>query len=107
MKIVQMEMDRRKHGKTGMMWVIVMDEFAAIMSDNKTARPVGQVLEAINREARKMQMFSLLISQEWLASRLGGSELRHSAPSYLIHNTPESVAGLIVPSDIAASAPTH
>jgi hypothetical protein len=106
LKLVAMEQDRRLHrGKRGLLWVVVIDEFAAVMADNKVNREAARVLEDINRQARKVDMFSLLVSQEWLASRTGGSELRHSAAAFVLHNTPESVASLIVPADVAGLAP--
>lgn len=103
MKIVQLEMKRRLRGKKGDVWVIVMDEFAEVMS-GASAKAVATVLEKINQQARKVEMFAFLISQEWKVSRTGGSELRNSIASFVLHSMPESVAGLIVPSDVASKA---
>lgn len=105
MKIVEMEMDRRKHGKKGDTWVIVMDEFVSLMHDPKVAGPVSKMIEALNQQARKMGMFSLLISQQWKASALNGStDLRQSIPTFIVHNMPEHIACLILPSVHARQA---
>lgn len=103
MHVVDLEFDRRTHGKQGNTWVIVMDEFAGIMSSD-AAKPVSRILEKLNQQARKMDMFALLISQEWKATRTGGSELRHSIVSFIVHNTPEAIAELIIPRDEAPKA---
>ena len=100
MSVVKMEMDRRLKGKRGGTWVIVIDEFGVV------ADLVAPVLEEINQQARKVDMFALLVSQEWKATRIGGSELRHSIVSFAVHNMPESIASLIVPPNIARQAPT-
>lgn len=105
MQVVQLEMDRRLHGKQGDVWVIVMDEFAAVMG-SEASSSVASMLERLNQQARKVGMFALLVSQEWKATRTGGSELRHSIVSFIVHNTPEQIASLIVPSDVASLAPT-
>lgn len=103
MNVIETEFLRRQQGKTGNVWVIVMDEFAGIMSTN-AAKSVARVLEQVNQQARKMDMFALLISQEWKATRTGGSELRHSVVSFVVHNTPEAIAELIIPKDEAPKA---
>lgn len=103
--IMAMEMERRKSGKVGDLWVIVIDEFASVMMDEATAKPTSLMLEAINQQARKMHMFAILVSQEWLASRTGGTALRDSIKTYIVHNMPESKASLIVPNDVAHQAP--
>jgi hypothetical protein len=103
--IMDMEMKRRLGGKVGDLWVIVIDEFASVMMDEKTAKPTALMLEAINQQARKMHMFAVLVSQEWLASRTGGTALRDSIKTYIVHNMPEAKAGLIVPNDVAHQAP--
>ena len=104
MDVVRLEMERRLRGKTGLVWVIVMDEFVDIMSDEETAGPVALMLERLNQQGRKMGMFALLVSQEWKATRTGGSELRHSIVTFVLHNMAESIARLIVPPDVAHQA---
>jgi hypothetical protein len=105
MRIFNMEMSRRELGKTGDLWVIVMDEFAEIMSDENVAGSVARNLEWINQRARKMHMFSILVSQEWKATRTGGSELRHSVVSFIIHNMPQQIAELLTDEEHARQAP--
>jgi hypothetical protein len=104
MQIFEMEMHARMRGKTGDYWVIVADEFVEVMADPKTSKAISLVIEKINQQARKMNMFAILSSVEWKSSRLGGTELRDSIASFVVHNMPERLASLIVPSDIAREA---
>lgn len=102
MQVIDMELQRRLVGKTGDTWVIVMDEYAALMTrDQAVARSVASVIEQINNQARKMNMFSLLISQNWKVSRTGSSELRDSIATFVLHQMPQSVAKLITTDDVA------
>jgi len=105
MEVVAMEQDRRKFGKRGDVWLIVVDEFASVMQ-SQAAGAVGGVLERMSQQARKMNMFAILVSQEWLYSRVGGTELRHAIQSFVVHNTPEAVAELIIPKQYAGIAPS-
>src|SRR6266702_8974583 len=50
-------------------------------------------------------MLAIVISQEWKASRTGGSEMRDSIVTYMLHNTPERISSLLVPSDVARQTP--
>lgn len=106
MKVVDLEMERRKQGKTGEAWVIVLDEFAAIMSDPTTIKPVSDMLTSLNQQARKMNMFSLLITQEFKASAMGGStDLRNSISGWVVHRMNEANAALALPSAEARKVP--
>lgn len=105
MVVVKTEMDRRLHGKDGDLWIIVIDEFSSVMRSS-AARGVADMIETINQEARKMSMFAFLISQEWKGTRTGGTELRHSIASFVVHNMPPAIAELIVPFDVARKANT-
>src|SRR5260221_900992 len=77
-----------------------MDAGAAVFSSS-IGGEVAKLLEDINRQARKVNMFAVVISQEWKVSRTGSSEMRSAIVSYILHNMPESIAELIVPSDVA------
>lgn len=105
MQVVKMEMDRRLHGKDGDLWIIVIDEFSSVMKSS-AAQSVADMIETVNQEARKMNMFAFLISQEWKGTRTGGTELRHSIASFVVHNMPPTIAELIVPYDVARKANT-
>src|SRR6266568_870083 len=94
----------RMRGGEGPMWVMVIDEGAAVFS-SRISKKVSKLLENINRQARKVKMFAIVISQEWKASRTGGSEMRDSIVTYMLHNTPERISGLLVPSDVARQTP--
>lgn len=103
--ILELEMKRRLHGKEGDLWVIVADEFAALM-DTDLAKRLARLLEKINQQARKVGMFALLSSVEWKATRTGGSELRHSIVSFIAHNMPKQISELVLPGDVASQTPT-
>lgn len=105
MKIMWFEMDRRKKGKTGETWVVVIDEAVTLFDDPKIAVSISNMIQDLNRQARKMNMFTLVISQEWKGSRVGGTDLRHSIATLLLHSMPQDVAGLLVPDDIARKVP--
>jgi len=94
----------RMRGGEGPMWVMVIDEGAAVFS-SRISKKVSKLLENINRQARKVKMFAIVISQEWKASRTGGSEMRDSIVTYMLHNTPERISSLLVPSDVARQTP--
>ena len=94
----------RMRGGEGPMWVMVIDEGAAVFS-SRVSKKVSKLLENINRQARKVKMFAIVISQEWKASRTGGSEMRDSIVTYMLHNTPERISSLLVPSDVARQTP--
>ena len=94
------EFERRMGGGIGPMWVLVMDEGASVFSSS-VGGSVSVLIENINGQARKVDMFSIIASREWKASRLNGTEMRDTIVSFALHNTPESVADLVVPSDVA------
>ena len=106
-QVVEMEMTRRMNGKKGDMWVTVIDEFIEVMDNPTAAKVVGKMLSKLNQQARKMRMFSLLISQDWKASMVGGNtDIRNSIATFLVHNTAESVANMILPASEAAKSLT-
>ncbi len=94
----------RMRGGKGPMWVLVMDEGAAVFS-SPVADAVSKLLENINRQARKVNMFAIVISQEWKASRTGGSAMRDSIVTFMLHNMPTRISELLVPSDVARQTP--
>lgn len=97
------EFERRMRGGTGPMWVLVMDEGAAVFG-KPVGKEVGKLIEDINRQARKVKMFVIVISQEWKASRTG-SEMRDSIVTFIAHNMKQSVSELMLPSDVAKQTP--
>ena len=94
------EFERRLTGGSGPMWVLVIDEGASVFSSS-VGVSVSTLIENINGQARKVDMFVIIASREWKASRLNGTEMRDTIVSFVLHNTPESVAELVVPSDVA------
>src|SRR6266851_3121126 len=105
MEAVDAEMLARLSGKTNTdTWVIVIDEFASII-DTPEAESVYTVIKRINQQARKVGMFAIISSAEWKADTTGGTSIRNSIVTFLIHSMPEQVARLIVP-QIAHQAPT-
>lgn len=106
MKYIKDEQDRRLGGDAWQdVWVIVIDEFAHVMTDPERAEAALPVLRSINSLARQLDIFAILISYEWLARIMDGTELRHAIATFAIHNMTESIASLLVPSDAARQAP--
>lgn len=103
--ILELEMDRRVHGKEGDMWVVVFDEFASVM-DGPESKRVAAVLKKMNREARKLLMFALLSSVDWKANNSGGTDVRNAISSFVLHGMPQAVAELIAPGEASKEAPT-
>lgn len=106
MEFIAKEQKRRLDGGDWQdVWVLVVDEFAHIMTDPERAEAALPVLRSINSLARQLDIFAILISYEWLARIMDGTELRHAIATFAIHNMTESVASLLVPSDAARQAP--
>lgn len=100
-RLLALELDRRLHGKKGLAWVVVVDEFSALMADSKIAKVLGPTLELMNEQARKVHMSAVLVGQVWKATRTGGTELRNTLPQFKAHRMPRSYAELVVPLDVA------
>lgn len=100
-KLIRLEMERRLQGKKGPHWVVIIDEFSAVMQNSKVSKEVGALLEALNEQARKLHITVLLIGQVWKATRTGGSELRDTLPQFKAHRMSRAWAKLLMPEDVA------
>lgn len=102
--LVDLELKRRKKGKTGPLWVVIIDEFTSVMESPIAGRVAG-MLERISQQARKYNLLGVLIGQNWKGTRTGGTELRNSIPWFFVHRMPKQVSELILPSDVAKLTP--
>lgn len=107
-RVVREEMRARKAGERGQkpdMWVLVIDEFAEV-AESENGDGVIDLVRQINQQARKLSMFAIIASPDWTAKTLGGTEIRHSVVSFIMHNMPTDVSDLILPSAGARQTPT-
>lgn len=84
--------------------VLVVDEFTAIMDDPALSPLLSRLLLLINEQARKVDMFALVSSPQWKASRVSGTEVRNTIASFLVHNMPPNIARQLVPCAEAETA---
>jgi len=83
-ELVSEELRRRKAGARGAPMLFVADEYSALQR-GELAEPLGQLVEALGQEGRKLGLFALVAGQVWTASRAGGSEVRDSLASAYVH----------------------
>lgn len=99
------ELKRRQKTGKGHPIILVVDEFTRLMRTREIAEELGELLEAIAQEGRGYNIFALLTGQVWTATRTGGTELRYSIASSLIHRIQEAQAALLIPSKYAKHCP--
>lgn len=82
--------------------ILVVDEFSAIMRQAGTDSPWAKVadallplLEDLNTEGRKHKVYALCIGQVANASRTGGSEVRDTFNTRIVHTMREKQATLL------------
>ena len=89
------ELDRRIQGAPCYPLALAIDEFSGYM------RADGGVMagdiERLVLEGRKFALVCLLLGQSWVVSRSGGSSLRDSLSSSLLHRSKPSVARAVLP----------
>lgn len=78
------EIERRKAKGRGEPWVLIADEFSALMRGD-LAEPLGLLMEAIAQEGRKLGIYGLALGQAWQVDRSGGGSMRDSLASCYIH----------------------
>lgn len=105
-KVLRFEFEERLNGKKGRPWVLIIDEFSAIMKDKTVAPQVADMLEVLGEEGRKFGLTITLIGQVWKATRTGGTEVRDVLPEFIAHRMPENWAKLVVPSSSVRKVPT-
>lgn len=92
------EAKERLSGKeSGKKFVLVVDEFTALMEDEKVAPMLNSLITKINEQARKVGMFALLASPAWKANRVNGTDVRNTIASFLVHNMPPNIARQLIP----------
>jgi hypothetical protein len=79
-------------GKLDYPYILVVDEFSAIMRQMKTQEKWGEVaeelaalLEIYNEEGRKHKCYAICIGQTSNASRTGGTEVRDTFNTRIVH----------------------
>jgi hypothetical protein len=89
--LVVEELGRRKSGGRGEPWLFLVDEFSALQR-GELAAPLGDLVEALGQEGRKLGLYAMVCGQVWTAARAGGSELRDSLASAYVHRLRPSQA---------------
>lgn len=89
-------------------WLIVVDEFVGLLEDEgeEVVEKVNKLLEYINSHARKADVFAVVTSPQWKSTKLGGTDLRGSIASFLLHQMPAAIARQMVPVEVANLAPS-
>lgn len=83
-KMVRSEVQKRKGGRGGKPWLVVVDEYAALMRSS-VAEEVGAMVEELGQEGRGFGLTALVSSQVWNGTRAGGSEVRDALASHIVH----------------------
>lgn len=78
--------------------LVVADEFAGLVSDSIAGRPLINLLELINTQARKLSVFALVASPQWKGTRVD-TEFRHSIASFVLHRMQPSIAQMLIPAE--------
>lgn len=82
--MVRREVVARKEGKSGRPWLVIVDEYAALMRSS-AGEAVGAMVEELGQEGRGFGLTALVSSQVWNGTRAGGSEVRDALASHIIH----------------------
>ncbi len=80
------------------------DEATGLLGHSAIGPQLARLLEQIAQRYRKVGIFASISGQIWTASRTGGSELRDSLASVLVHRLKRSQARLLLPAGEAAAA---
>lgn len=83
-KLFTEEIERRKNKGRGEPWILIADEFSALMRGD-LAEPLSLLMEAIAQEGRKLGIYGLALGQAWQVDRAGGGTMRDSLASCYIH----------------------
>jgi len=83
-ELVAEELRRRKAGARGAPMLFIADEYSALQR-GELADPLGQLVEALGQEGRKLGLYALVAGQIWTGSRAGGTEVRDSLASAFVH----------------------
>ncbi|HEU4323316.1 MAG TPA: type IV secretory system conjugative DNA transfer family protein [Roseiflexaceae bacterium] len=80
------------------------DEATGLLGHSAIGPQLARLLEQIAQRYRKVGIFASVSGQIWTASRTGGTELRDSLASVLVHRLKRSQARLLLPAGEAAAA---
>jgi hypothetical protein len=87
--------------------ILCVDEATSLLSRSAVGGLLGELLETIAQEYRKVGIFALCSAQIWLAGRSGGSSaLRDSFASAYVHRMKRNQARLLLPTDDAKQVET-
>jgi hypothetical protein len=82
--------------------VVCVDELTALLNRSTVGPAVGELLEAIAQEFRKVNIYALASGQIWTAARTGQtSALRSSFASAMVHRMDRDGARILLPADVA------
>jgi hypothetical protein len=81
--------------------IIWIDEATALLNRSTVGPALAELLEGIAQEYRKVGVYASISGQIWTAERAGGSALRDSLASCLVHRMKRPQARLLVPADTA------
>jgi hypothetical protein len=98
------ELDRRIRGAKGPLIIFCIDEFTKLMKTT-LAKELGELIEDIAQEGRGVGIFAMLAGQVWKSTRCGGTELRYSLASCIVHRIQEEQAKLLIPQPYARKCP--
>lgn len=94
-------------------WVIVADEFVDLVDDGMVGAKITQLLDYINSHARKVNVFAIVTSPHWESKRMavadkkiGGTGLRNSIATFLLHRMPSAIARQMVDTEVANLSPS-
>jgi len=96
--IVQDELARRRAGAPcAVPWIVALDEWTSLVRRARVSPILSALVEAIAMEGRKLQIFAMVSGQVWNAESAGGTPLRDSLGSVVLHRMSPSAARLLVP----------
>ncbi len=100
--LVASKLDARLKGDANRQPLLVLvDEFTRLMRNPAVANDLGDLIEAIGQEGRKVGVFALLSGQIWTADRSGGTRARDSLASAYVHRIKRSQARHLISADEA------
>ena len=101
-RLVQTQLDARLRGHPERTPLIVcVDEFSTLVRDDRIANPLGELLESIAQQGRKVHIFALIAGHIWTGSRTHGTPLRDSLAACYVHRLRRQQARMLLSTDEA------
>lgn len=97
LQVARDEIVRRKHGATGAPWVLVADEWTALMRRARVSDLLAALVEQVAQEGRKLGVNLLVAGQVWTVDAAGGSPLRDAIASAIVHRSKPQQARALIP----------